>query len=293
MIVEHLEEERKDKTNTIKEENYINKSKEEFLNKQEITSKQPEPAIKERKSENISTSSNAPKLDDEVIPVYKGVFPNKDEIIVSSSDAGSYVRIDVTIDGSGVTEGDIANSEEVYQIQEIEAKKDAIPIAFQNTLQKPGYYDQDSEQTNKRKSAKASSELSSLSMAATKDEDSRLLDLNTETTGKRSIENENVFTIVEEMPQFPGGEDELQKFLLEKTKYPNKAKEMSVKGIVYTSFVVKKDGKIDNIKIIKGVHKLLDDEAIRVIKLMPKWIPGKNTGKTVDVLFNLPIIFKL
>lgn len=102
-----------------------------------------------------------------------------------------------------------------------------------------------------------------------------------------------VFQIVEVMPSFPGGQGALIQFLATNTNYPSEAKVNNISGTVYVTFVVNKDGTIRDVRVIRGVTKLLDEEAIRVVKLMPKWIPGKTRGKNVDVAYNIPIKFIL
>lgn len=102
-----------------------------------------------------------------------------------------------------------------------------------------------------------------------------------------------VFVIVEEMPEFPGGKDSLYKFLGANIVYPNKAKDNSVQGKVYVNFTIEKDGAISGVKVLRSVHPLLDEEAVRVVELFPKWKPGKQKGKTVRVSYNLPISFVL
>lgn len=105
--------------------------------------------------------------------------------------------------------------------------------------------------------------------------------------------NSLLFTIVEEMPVFPGGEQELFRFLSENIKYPALAKENNIKGVVYVSFIVEVTGCISNVKIIKGVHPSIDNESLRVVRAMPKWKPGFQNGSPVRVSFNLPIRFTL
>jgi len=100
-------------------------------------------------------------------------------------------------------------------------------------------------------------------------------------------------TIVEEMPQFPGGNDALSKFLGDNLKYPKLAREEGISGTVYVSFVVRKDGTITSIKILRGIGGGCDEEVERVVKLMPKWKPGKQKGEAVAVQFNLPVKFTL
>jgi protein TonB len=107
------------------------------------------------------------------------------------------------------------------------------------------------------------------------------------------VEEPQIFTIVEEMPSFPGGEEKLFKYLGENIKYPQMAKEANISGIVYVTFVVMEDGSIKNVKKLRGIGGGCDEEAIRVVKSMPKWKSGKQRGKPVRVQFNLPIRFTL
>ncbi|HRN41676.1 MAG TPA: energy transducer TonB [Vicingus sp.] len=108
------------------------------------------------------------------------------------------------------------------------------------------------------------------------------------------VVEEEIFTIVETMPEFPGGGQEaLFKFLQKEMKYPQVAKENGIQGTVFVNFVVGQDGKIRDVKVLRGVNKMLDDEAVRVVKAMPAWKPGKQRGKPVSVSYNLPIKFTL
>jgi len=100
-------------------------------------------------------------------------------------------------------------------------------------------------------------------------------------------------TMVEQMPEFPGGEKALMKYLSTNIKYPRIATENGVQGRVYINFVVDKDGGISNAKVVRGVDASLDAEAMRVVKAMPKWIPGKQNGETVRVSYTIPINFVL
>lgn len=101
------------------------------------------------------------------------------------------------------------------------------------------------------------------------------------------------FTVVEQMPEFPGGESALNKFLKDNIRYPSVASENGISGAVYLTFVVSKDGKISEVRVIRGIGGGCDEEAIRVVKLMPKWIAGRQNGVSVPVQFNLPIRFVL
>ena len=101
------------------------------------------------------------------------------------------------------------------------------------------------------------------------------------------------YSVVEQMPEFPGGEAALRKYLSNSVKYPRIATENGVQGKVYVNFVVDKSGSISNVKVVRGVDSALDNEAVRVIKAMPKWIPGKQNGETVRVSYTVPINFVL
>lgn len=107
-------------------------------------------------------------------------------------------------------------------------------------------------------------------------------------------EEEVVFVVVESMPEFPGGQQALFKYLGDNVKYPVIAQENGIQGRVICQFVVNKDGSIVDIEVVRsGGDPSLDKEAIRVIKSMPKWKPGKQRGKPVRVKFTLPVNFKL
>lgn len=106
-------------------------------------------------------------------------------------------------------------------------------------------------------------------------------------------EPEKVFTAVEQMPQFPGGEKELYKYVGDHLRYPTMAAENGIQGRVTVQFVVQKDGSIGEVKVIRGKDPDLDKEAVRVVKSLPKFIPGKMNGQAVNVWFTLPITFKL
>ena len=106
-------------------------------------------------------------------------------------------------------------------------------------------------------------------------------------------EQQEIFTVVEEMPQFPGGMGEAMKFLAQNIKYPAVAQQAKIEGRVIVQFVVKKNGKVADIKVMRGVSPELDAEAMRVVGLMPDWIPGKQRGKAVAVKYTMPIMFRL
>lgn len=104
---------------------------------------------------------------------------------------------------------------------------------------------------------------------------------------------QQIFTVVEKQPEFPGGTAELFKYLSKAIKYPVIAQENGIQGRVVCSFVVNRDGSIVDIQVMRGVDPSLDKEAIRVISEMPKWKPGEQRGKPVRVRFILPVQFRL
>ena len=104
---------------------------------------------------------------------------------------------------------------------------------------------------------------------------------------------DELFKVVEERPQFPGGDAELMKFLQQNVKYPKEAQDKGTQGRVIVRFTVEKDGSITSPEVIKPVDPLLDAEALRIVKMMPKWQPGKQRGKEVRVQFTIPVAFRL
>jgi periplasmic protein TonB len=104
---------------------------------------------------------------------------------------------------------------------------------------------------------------------------------------------QEIFTIVEEQPTFPGGEEKLMEYLGKNISYPPMAKESGIQGTVFVTFVVEPDGSVTNAKILRGIGGGCDEEAVRVVRNMPRWQPGKQRGKPVRVQFNLPIRFIL
>lgn len=107
------------------------------------------------------------------------------------------------------------------------------------------------------------------------------------------LDEGEIYNIVENQPAFPGGDQERINFLMQNLKYPKAAREAGHEGTVFISFVVAKDGSIHNITLLRGVSPELDAEAVRVIELMPDWIPGSHRGEAVNVQFNMPIRFVL
>jgi len=98
---------------------------------------------------------------------------------------------------------------------------------------------------------------------------------------------------VEQMPQFPGGEEELLKFIHDNLRYPPVAAEVGIEGRVTIRFVVSRNGDVVDVTVIRGLDPSCDKEAVRVVKMMPKWIPGRQNGRNVPVYYTLPVVYKL
>lgn len=109
----------------------------------------------------------------------------------------------------------------------------------------------------------------------------------------KHVEENKVFDIVEQMPSFPGGAGELMKWLSNHVQYPAIALENGIQGRVIVAFVVERDGSITDVNVVRSVDPSLDKEAARVVRQMPKWIPGKQNGAAVRVKFNVPVTFRL
>ena len=107
------------------------------------------------------------------------------------------------------------------------------------------------------------------------------------------IDSEGVYLIPDEMPKFPGGMQAMMKYLATNVKYPVEAQKKGVSGRVIIQFVVMEDGTPGQGKVVRGVDPLLDEEALRVVKTMPKWSPGMADGKAVKVRFTIPVMFSL
>lgn len=109
----------------------------------------------------------------------------------------------------------------------------------------------------------------------------------------QSESSTKVYDEVDEMPSFPGGLNGLMTFLAQNIKYPVTAQENGVQGRVIVSFVVETDGSITDVKVARSVDPSLDREAMRLVKAMPKWTPGKKDGKPVRVKYTTPVVFRL
>lgn len=110
---------------------------------------------------------------------------------------------------------------------------------------------------------------------------------------KRSAGSDEIFVVVENQPKFPGGTDAMMQFLGDNIRYPKEAQEKGIQGRVICTFLVMKDGSIDEVEVVRGVEPSLDAEAVRVLELMPEWEPGTQRDQAVTVRFTLPVVFRL
>ncbi|OIP02215.1 MAG: hypothetical protein AUJ98_01965 [Bacteroidetes bacterium CG2_30_33_31] len=132
-----------------------------------------------------------------------------------------------------------------------------------------------------------------LDISSEMDENASIEDAPVKQTVETDVKEEEIFVFVEENAGYVGGEDARIKYLMDNIKYPIMAKESSIQGTVYLKFVVEKDGSVSNVTVLRGIGGGCDDEAVRVLKSMPKWKPAKQRGRAVRVWFNMPIKFTL
>ncbi len=125
------------------------------------------------------------------------------------------------------------------------------------------------------------------------DDDTKAIEYVAPVVEETDVEEDKIFIVVEQSAVFPGGEANLFRFLSENITYPQLARESGIQGMVYVTFVVEKDGSITDVKILRGIGGGCDEEAIRVVKKMPKWSPGKQREKPVRSQFRLPVKFRL
>ncbi len=107
------------------------------------------------------------------------------------------------------------------------------------------------------------------------------------------VDEDRVYDVVDQMPQFPGGHEKLKEFIEKNRRYPKSLQNRGIQGRVVVTFVVKKTGRISHAKVARGVDPALDREALRVVRKMPQWIPGKMGWKNVDVKYTIPVDFRL
>ena len=110
---------------------------------------------------------------------------------------------------------------------------------------------------------------------------------------KEDEDRPGVYSVVEQMPEFPGGDKGFHQFIADNVKYPIEAKEKGIRGIVYVNFIVEPDGSVFDIRVLRGIGGGCDEESVRVVKSMPKFKPGMQNGEAVRVSYTVPVIFRL
>jgi len=145
----------------------------------------------------------------------------------------------------------------------------------------------------KKEEPKSLGDSRGLSPQQTKEEQEKATQEKAMKSSQASSSGEQVYNSVEKMPTFPGGDEARIDFMMKNLKYPEQAKKNGVQGKVFVTFIIDTDGSLSNVKVMRGIGAGCDEEAVRVIKLMPKWTPGLEKGKPVKVQFVLPIKFAL
>ncbi len=112
-------------------------------------------------------------------------------------------------------------------------------------------------------------------------------------TRKDTTTDDKIYEVCEQMPTYKGGEEAMMRFLSQVTRYPQRAQDLGIQGCVVVGFIVEKDGSLSDFKFIQRVDPELDDEALKTVKVMPKWNPGKHNGQNVRVRHSVPVGFKL
>lgn len=225
---------------------------------------------------------------------YKGVFgkPDEDELAVNT------VQEIATFDAP--EEEEIEEEEEQVIIEQPEEV--IVPEEITNEQQVTNILVTEDDKYEEDKQVKNQEEvMENTSMIGSVDFNEGVEDLNkTHIVDQviqetKPVEEEKVYNMamVEQLPEFPGGTAEMYKWLGSHINYPAAASEEGVQGKVIVEFVVSKTGKVENVRVLRGRHPALDKEAVRVVKAMPAWNPGRNNGQPVKVTYTLPVTFKL
>lgn len=222
-----------------------------------------------------------------------GVFskPDEDQVVVNTEQ--------VLVDVASEDEIEEEEEEEIFQMPEPE--EIIAPEEVANSQQVTELLIVDDNEIDESKQVKNQEEvLENEAAIGTVDVTEGVNDLNKQMIVDKVIEQPKVedeqpmnMAMVEQKPQFPGGEAEMYKWLSSNIVYPPAAAEEGVSGRVVVEFVVGRDGSISNVKVLRPRHPALDKEAVRVVKAMPAWIPGRNNGQPVKVTYTLPVTFKL
>ncbi len=184
-----------------------------------------------------------------------------------------------------------SKAETLGKIQDVNAEEEIIPITRQDVPPPPPPPQQQVSDILNLAEDDADIEEEDNTMDMESDENTQI-DIQ-DLPQQEEEKEEEVFFVVENMPQFPGGNRGLQKWIATHVKYPAVARENDIQGKVFVRFVVTSKGNVDKVQIIRGVDPLLDAEAVRVVKKLPRWKPGMQRSKPVSVWYTVPINFKL
>jgi protein TonB len=186
----------------------------------------------------------------------------------------------------------VAEKIEEFSTESVAVEEEIIPITRQDEIKPPPPPPPQQQQISDvleivEDDVEIEDEFEVIDVEATENQSIQVVEVEVEE------EEAPIFFIVEQMPEFPGGELELRKYIAENVNYPAVARENNIQGRVYVRFVVTTNGSVDQVSVARGVDPLLDAEAIRVVKGLPKWTPGKQRGQAVNVWYTVPINFQL
>jgi len=181
-------------------------------------------------------------------------------------------------------------SYDIYQREFVDIPEDIVPITEQKVKPSPPPPKQTTKITIVEDDVEVDEEID---IDVEADDDTEMEEYIPPEDDDEEIDEHEIFILVESQPEFPGGTVELYKFLRNEIRYPPFAKEANIQGRIFINFVVEADGSITNIVVLRGIGGGCDEEAIRIVKSMPKWTPGKQRGRSVRVSFNLPVKFTL
>lgn len=231
------------------------------------------------------------------IAVIVGLFLGVGAASQAFSSATSEHETEVELEAA---EEEVEEEEEEEIIYELQPEEELVAQETLMNSEKFTAFEMDDEvkpeETSKTQDEMANTEaaVAAVTFDQGSDEGQQVLQLNQKVVDEVPDETATkVFDVVEQMPSFPGGDAALMSFLNKNIKYPVIAEENGIQGRVVATFVVERDGSITDVKVIKSVDPSLDKEAVRVLKSMPKWIPGKQNGSAVRVKYTVPVTFRL
>ena len=211
---------------------------------------------------------------------------------------GSFLLVNVASEAIAAAQAEHEEEEEVvYEVEELEQLVAEETVMNSEKFTAYEMEDDAPDQVTKTQDEVAQSDVAigAIDYDKGSDEAEHVLKINEKVVDEvpPAVEETKVFDVVEQMPTFKGGDDALMAYLHKAIRYPAIAEENGIQGRVVCTFVVERDGGITDVKVVRSVDPSLDKEAVRVLKAMPKWIPGKQNGSAVRVKFTLPVTFKL